>query len=103
MKIVTTLLVFCLLFSVNSFAGNGIETDKIAHFGLSYALQTGTYGIFKNTLKLEKPHCLVLAFLTTVLITTVKESFDSNIDRGDIVANVLGASAASASIIIFNF
>ncbi|NBP13537.1 hypothetical protein EBU95_03945 [bacterium] len=102
MKFVKLLLIFSLLFPVNSFAG-GLETDKVAHFGLSYAIQTGTYGVFKHTLKLEKPQSVMISFLTTVLITSAKEGFDSKGDYGDVFANVLGASAASATILMFDF
>lgn len=97
------LLVFSLLLPVNCFAGSGIESDKVAHFGISYALQTASYGIFKQGLQMEKPCALAASVLFTMIVTTAKEMSDSSSDSGDIFANVLGVTAAYTTIVLFDF
>lgn len=96
-------LFFYLLSSLSFSAENEIGTDKVAHFGISYAIQTASYGIIKQNFNIKKPYALLASFVFTVLVTTAKEMSDPHFDKKDVFANVLGATAASASIVLFDF
>lgn len=83
-----------------------METDKVAHFGVSYAIQTGLYGFSKRALRLNKKDALVFSIFTAALITTAAEYMggpQSPVDGGDIKANLLGIGAASITIHMFDF
>lgn len=80
------------------------ETDKVAHFGVSYALQTGMYGLSKKAFRLNKTEALIFSIFTTALITTAAEYMPGNkFDSRDILANGIGIGAASATILMFDF
>lgn len=79
------------------------DTDKVAHFGTSYALQTVTYGFYRKAFRMEKKPALIFATFATILIGVAKEYTDRKIDGGDIGANVLGSAAATGTILMFDF
>lgn len=79
------------------------DTDSVAHFGVSYAAQTFTYGLAKRALRLDGADALIFSIFTTMLITTAKECLDTKADGRDIKHNALGVLAASATIVMFDF
>jgi len=86
--------------------GFAVETDKAAHFGVSYALQTGMYGLSKKAFRLKRDEALVFSIVTTLLVTSAAEYMggpNSKVDGKDILANGLGIGAASATILMFDF
>lgn len=96
-------IIVMLLGLTNSHA---LETDKAAHFGISYAFQTTTYGFSRKALRLDKTDAMVFSVFTSILLTTAAEYMGgsgSHFDGGDIKANVLGVGAASATILMFDF
>lgn len=100
-KLVTILML--ILFTSGAFA---IETDKAAHFGLSYAMHTTTYGFARKAFRLEKKDALIFSLFSTVLLTTAAEYMGgpgSKVDGGDIKANVLGAGISAGTILMFDF
>jgi hypothetical protein len=81
-----------------------IERDKAAHFGVSYALQTGMYGLSKKAFRLKRDEALIFSIVTSLLVTTAVEYMPGNqFDTKDILANGLGIGAASATILMFDF
>lgn len=93
-----------LILLILSCTTHAIELDKVSHFGISYAIQTGMYGLIKTNTKLTKPKAVLLSLVLTVLIASSKEVLiDSKPDIRDVQANVLGATAASATILTFDF
>jgi hypothetical protein len=85
-------------------SGAFAETDKVAHFGVSYALQTGMYGLSKKAFRLEKNEALLFSIFATMLVTTAAEYMPGQkFDKRDILANGLGVGAASATILMFDF
>jgi len=89
-----------------SLEARAIETDKAAHFGVSYAFQTTMYGFSKKAFRMEKTDALIFSAFTTILLTTAAEYMGgpgSRVDGGDIKANILGTGAASATILMFDF
>lgn len=92
-----------LLLSLFSPVAKAIETDKAAHFGISYAAQTFTYGFAKKALRLNKTEALIFSAFAVLVISTAKEYTDSRVDGRDILANSLGTAAASATILMFDF
>lgn len=80
------------------------ETDKLAHFGVSYALQTWTYGFSKKALRLTKTEAMIFSVFTSLIVTTAAEyTYGNRFDGRDILANSLGIGAASATILMFDF
>jgi hypothetical protein len=97
------LLLIAIVLSAESGA---TETDKVAHFGVSYALQTGMYGLSKKAFRLKRDEALVFSIVTTLLVTSAAEYMggpNSKVDGKDILANGLGIGAASATILMFDF
>jgi predicted small secreted protein len=95
------LLIIALL--LGSFSAKA-ETDKVAHFGVSYALQTGMYGLSKKAFRLKKSDALIFSIFATMLVTTAAEYMPGQkFDKRDILANGLGVGAASATILMFDF
>jgi VanZ family protein len=81
-----------------------VETDKAAHFGVSYAFQTWMYGFSKKAFRLKKTEALIFATFTTLIVTTAAEYMPGNkFDSKDILANGIGAATASATILMFDF
>jgi len=80
------------------------ETDKAAHFGVSYALQTWGYGFSKKALRLSKTEAIIFSVFTSLIVTTAVEYMPGNrFDGRDILANTLGIGAATGTILMFDF
>jgi hypothetical protein len=99
---------------------NATETDKAAHFGVSFALTTGFYGLYKAIgtrdcrLALDRPaECplkpserlgaAAFAAASSFALGLLKEVGDSKPDGRDIIANGLGGLSAFTSIVLFEF
>lgn len=92
-----------ILFTSGAFA---VETDKAAHFGISYAMQTTTYGFARKAFRMEKTDALIFSLFSTVLLTTAAEYMggpNSHFDGGDIQANILGAGVSAGTVLMFDF
>lgn len=97
-------LAYILLFILCTSGAFAQETDKVAHFGVSYALQTGLYGFSKKAFRLEKTDAIIFSMFTTMLITTAAEYMPGQkFDSKDILANGIGATTATATILMFDF
>lgn len=96
------------------------DTDKAAHFGVSYALTTGFYGLYKAIgtrdcrLSIPKPSSCELkgserleaaafAAASAFAVGLLKEMGDRRPDGGDILANGIGSIGAMTSIVVFEF
>jgi len=79
------ILAFLILLGIAGFsrADSIIPTDKAAHFGVSYALQTVGYGTLKSR-GFDKTDSIIP-------------------NKGDVLANTLGQAAAVTTIITFDF
>lgn len=100
------ILAFLLFFGIAlSARGEGgiVPTDKVAHFGLSYAIQTTGYGVLKNQ-GFDKVDSVVLSALGTFALGVCWEAFGTTPpNKGDVLANTLGQAAAITTIITFEF
>jgi len=97
------LILFILGFVSSGFA---VETDKAAHFGISYAFNTGMYGLSKKAFRLKQKDAMIFAAFTTIVLSTAAEYMGgpgSRVDGGDIKANILGTAASSVTILMFDF
>lgn len=93
---------FLLLSTPSKAQEHFIPTDKAAHFGVSYALQTTGYGILKT--KFEPSDALVLSALATFGLGICWEAFGPTpVSKGDVLANTLGQAAAITTILTFDF
>lgn len=106
-KIITILLFFSIFLCTTTKAENGylgIETDKFAHFGISYVGQTVLYGIAKKQMKLDQLDSIIISslgmFAAGVLWETV---INDKMDKKDILANTVGQAAAITTILVFDF
>jgi hypothetical protein len=91
------LLALALIFSIPAHA----DTDKYAHFGVSYALNQSTYGFFKS--RFGREDALVIATTATFTVGLAKEVFDGQFDTGDLGANLAGIIASSLCTWTFEF
>lgn len=98
-----------------------VATDSAAHFGVSYALAMGSYGLFKTIstrdcrLQLadappscpltpnERFHAALFAAVTSFAIGAVKEMGDRQVDGRDLLYNGLGSVGAMGTILLFEF
>jgi len=99
------ILALLLLLGVASFskADNPIPTDKVAHFGTAFAIQTVGYGAlrFKG---FDRTDSIVLSALATFGLGVCWEAFGPTpVSRGDILANTLGQAAAITTVLSFDF
>lgn len=80
-----------------------IPTDKVAHFGMSYALQTAGYGLLKSK-NFDKADSIILSALATFGVGICWEAFGPTpVSKGDVLANTLGQAAAITTILTFDF
>ncbi|NBU33861.1 hypothetical protein EBZ38_03450 [bacterium] len=97
------LLILAICLSIEARA---TETDKAAHFGVSYAFNTAMYGLSKKAFRLERKDAMIFAAFTTIVLSTAAEYMGgpgSRVDGGDIKANILGTAASSVTILMFDF
>lgn len=92
-----------------STSAKAIETDKVAHLGVSYMLTTGFYGLYTNMgtdradlTPAEKRTARLFAFASSILVGFVYEMY-GNGDPGDMLANGAGSALAIGSITLFDF
>lgn len=80
------------------------SVDKAAHFGVSYALQTWSYGFSRKGLRLPRTQAHVFAFALTAFAGLAWEVAGSGRpDPADVLANTLGSGAAMLTIEMFDF
>jgi hypothetical protein len=103
-QILALLALFLIMFSGPVRGDGGIlATDKVAHFGLSYAIQTTGYGILKEN-GFDKVDSVILSALGTFALGVCWEAFGPTPpNKGDILANSLGQAAAITTILRFDF
>jgi len=92
-----------LLLSGSARGDNIIPTDKVAHFGTAFAIQTVGYGAlrFKG---FDRTDSIVLSALATFGLGVCWEAFGPTpVSRGDILANTLGQAAAITTVLSFDF
>ena len=91
----------------------GLGTDKWAHGGLSFAMQTIGYGLTKKIFKFDangrrmsmSDRLAASLFTATgvMMLTTLKEFMDPQPDANDILANGLGVLGAIGATLVFEF
>lgn len=87
-------LLALIALTVFSIRASAIQTDKIAHFSMSYACTlTGAHIIAKAS-DVQTAWGSVGAFGICQLIGLIKESTDPHFDNHDITANILGGLTA---------
>mgnify|MGYP003336575282 FL=1 len=99
------ILAFLILIGIAGFsrADNLIPTDKAAHFGISYTLQTAGYGILKSR-GFDSTDSIILSALATFGLGVCWEAFGSTPpNKGDVLANTLGQAASITTILTFDF
>lgn len=94
------ILFFTLVLSSLSF---GFETDKVAHFGLSYALTATTYGFAKKGLGLGRIPALIFATGTTTMLGCFKEAMDRKPELSDVLANQAGIGLFTFQAVVYEF
>jgi hypothetical protein len=101
-QILAILIFFGIAFAARADDGL-IPTDKVAHFGLSYAIQTTGYGILKEN-GFDKVDSVIMSALATFALGVCWEAFGPTPpNKGDVLANSLGQAAAITTILRFDF
>jgi hypothetical protein len=101
-------LVFIVFMFLNSIAKPEVQ-DKVAHFGVSYALTAVGYGLAKTALGTDRIDSVLLSAFMVFMVGISKETLDAlntnsgYLDGGDIGANSLGIGCAALTVLIFNF
>lgn len=99
------ILALLILFGIVSFsrADTIVPTDKVAHFGTAYAIQTVGYGVLK-TKGFDRTDSIILSALSTFALGVCWEAFGPTApSKGDILANTLGQAAAITTVLTFDF
>jgi len=95
-------LIIVLSFLISS-PGFGIGTDKVAHFGTSFMMQTVGYGLVKKLITEDRFEAVVLTAVIVLGIGAFKEMWDSPPDANDILANTIGVGTAIGATFVFEF
>ncbi len=125
MKMALKLLAIFTIFIATETAFAEIPTDKAAHFGMSFAMQTFLYGSMKKVLRLDrdpdtgmliqvstKNRLIANLFAATAvgMVGMLKEYSDmsgsgpsATFDGGDMLANGIGIVSATAFTFVFEF
>lgn len=93
-KVTVYIAVQCLAFMLCA----EIQTDKVAHAGIGYALADITYSISKDDTGQGN---IPLALLVVGVVATGKELFDSRFDTQDLLYAIGGAGIALTVKITF--
>lgn len=80
------LLVTLMLLASVSYA----DSDKAAHFGVSYVLTDVSIRLYEKAFRMDKKSAAIFGSSLVLLIGISKEYMDTNIDGGDIAANIAG-------------
>ncbi|MFH1479145.1 MAG: hypothetical protein ABIG92_05170 [Candidatus Omnitrophota bacterium] len=70
--------------------------DKALHCGVSFALETVGYNIYKKNTSLDDSEARIASFTSTLFIGFVKEFLDRRFSWKDIGADAIGAGAGAA-------
>lgn len=90
------------------------DSDKFAHFGVSFAMNMALYGLYKKMFRMSernKWNALLLSSLTSLTIGFAKEAIDvienpspnARFDTKDMLANTAGVAVSSGIILSFDF
>lgn len=84
------------------------STDKLAHFGVSFALNTAMYGFYSKMFGMKKDQAVLFAALTTLTLGFAKEAGDAverdgKFDYKDMLANTAGVGSSAGFIFVFDF
>lgn len=97
-------MILLVLLSLPCYA---IETDKAAHIGTSYAIQTASYGLAKKAFGMKKTDAIIFSAFTTFMVGFTKEMLDAgktrHLDMGDVGANVAGQALSIGTVLMFDF
>jgi hypothetical protein len=103
------LILLCLLSTINYKPCYALESDKAAHLGISYALNTAFYGFNKKALKMDTKNALLFSAFTTLALGFTKEMMDA-VERGDerfdshdFFYDVLGTGLSVGTCLVFEF
>jgi hypothetical protein len=78
--------------------------DKVAHGGVSFAVTTVAFGVYKTVLPKDPLWKNVLrAALTSMALGIGKELTDPGFDSQDILANGVGTASAATVVLVFDF
>lgn len=101
------MLVVALLVTPPAFADTDTETVHFAaHFGLSYALQIGAYGIASRALRLDDTDALILSAVTVFAAGAARQVLSAGsgpVNTRGLWQNALGIAAAAGTIWVFDF
>lgn len=92
-----------LFLCLTSRADSPVEVHNAAHFGMSYAVTTMTYGVSKFLTNEDRAGSLFLAVCTGALVGVVKELSDARVSSKNLLADGLGIGAAATFIVTFDF
>jgi hypothetical protein len=85
-----------------------LSTDKIAHIGVSYAIQDVNYAIWSAIAPEHKEDALVMSVLTSALVGITKEMMDASkpggkFDKKDLAADMLGIGLSVGTTLVFRW
>jgi len=97
------ILFFCFSSIVPSALGEGdwLDSDKIAHAGVSFGISLVSYNVYKKTTEMNTLQAKIAAFATSVLAGVAKELIDGDFDSKDLAAGAAGGALGAAVAIEF--
>lgn len=100
-------LLVALLFSGPIFADTDADTVHFAaHFGLSYALEMGAYGLSSKALHLDQTDSFILSATTVFALGLARQVISAGsgpVNTNGIWQNALGIGAAMGTAWVFEF
>lgn len=74
------------------------------HIGMSFVVQTASYGFFRKALKMKKEEAILFSLVTSTMVTSIYSlQNNSNTLGRDIGMNFLGAALSVGTCLVFDF
>lgn len=102
-KQLLTLLIVSFVLTHAPAKGHALETDKAAHLGIAYTINTAAYGFYKKGFRMNRFEAFLFAAFATSAICLTKEMLDPRFDEQDLVYDGIGMGLSGFTVFAFEF
>lgn len=102
-QFITILSLWIILIALIAPRAAHADTDKSAHFGMSYLVAATSYGMYKKMFHMDRPSALIFSLVSSTVLVNFIEMQSKTIDNHDIIANQMGVLTFGFSALVFEF
>jgi hypothetical protein len=96
-------IVLLLMLVVAAGPARAVESDKMAHLGVSHLITTSTYGLCKAAGIQDRTFSVIMAIGLASMVAVSKEFSDRRFDGGDLIYDGIGIGTSTLFIYTFEF